>query len=501
MDNILEIRGLCKYFGPTVANNHIDLDLRRGEIHGLAGENGSGKSTLLQQVAGIYHKDAGTFILNGKEYDPKSPIDARKNKIGMVVQEIGVLNTLPAGANVFAGDWKKYATFGFLNMKKMQREANEIFEKYGLSRVDLKGDCEEMSIESRKMIELARALSEDPDILILDEVTQSLSQNNRDMLLQLIKNLQERGTTIIMITHDLEEMLAVCDRMTILRDGAVVETKETDQLTVDEIKQMMVGRKISSKYYRTDNEPHYDEKVVLSIKNVEIPRILHSISFDLHKGEILGFCGLSDSGIHDIGTMVMGLMQRKEGLVILYDIGNEIVISDEVCAGKNNIAYVPKDRDGAALMIKDNILNNIVLPSTSKLKARFGYLSPRKLKDYTQEGINELNIKCNDPKQNVADLSGGNKQKVNLARWLLKNPDVMILDCPTRGVDVTVKAYIYGLMNDLKEIGTSIILISDELPEVLGMADRILVMRDGNISGEFVRGKNFSQQELIEVMV
>lgn len=501
MDHILEIRDLCKYFGPTIANNHINLDLRRGEIHGLAGENGSGKSTLLQQISGIYQKDEGTFVLNGREYDPKSPVDARKNKIGIVVQEIGVLNTLPAGANVFAGNWSKYSKFGMINVKKMYREANGIFEKYGLSRVDLKGDCEEMPIESRKMIELARALSDEPDILILDEVTQSLSQNNREMLCRLIKRLQEEGTTIIMITHDLEEMLDICDRMTVLRDGMIVATEETKNLTVDQIKQMMVGRKVSSNYYRTDYEPRYEDQVVLRVDGVNVPHTLHNISFELHKGEILGFCGLSDSGIHDIGSAAMGLIHAKKGKVILYDKDTEIEISNERIAGKNNIAYVPKDRDGAALMIKDNLLNNFVLPSTPLLKSGFGYMSPKRLKKFTQRGIEEFQVKCSGPGQKMSDLSGGNKQKINLGRWLLKKPRVLILDCPTRGVDVSVKAYIYEVMNEVKATGASMILISDELSEVLGMADRILVMKNGAVSGEFVRGRNFTQEELIEVMV
>lgn len=499
MDNILEVKGLCKYFGSTIANKNVDFNLQRGEIRGLAGENGSGKSTLLQQIAGIYLKDEGTMLLNGKEYDPKSPMDAKKNKIGIVVQELGVLNTLPAGINVFAGNWKKFSKFGIVNIKKMYAEANAVFEEYGLMKIPLNGDCETMHIESRKMLEMARALADDPDILILDEVTQSLSQNNREMLYRLISRLQKEGKTIIIITHDLEEMLEICDNITVLRDGEVIATKPCSQMDTDEIKRLMVGREVNSAYYREDHEADYGEEVVLKAENVNVPGVLHNVSFELHKGEILGFCGLSDSGIHEIGTAVYGLSDGMTGEVVLTN-GN-IKIKNELIANKNGMAYVPKDRDGAALMIKDSILNNFVLPSTTELQGKGMYLNPSKTKKFAQEGIERFHVKCTGPNQKMSALSGGNKQKVNLGRWLLKDLNVLVLDCPTRGVDVSVKAYIYQVMSEVKKKGLSMILISDELPEVLGMADRLIVMKDGYIKGEFFRGKNFTQEALIEVMV
>ena len=500
MDNILEVKGLCKYFGSTIANKNVDFTLQRGEVRGLAGENGSGKSTLLQQIAGIYLKDEGTMLLNGKEYDPKSPMDAKKNKIGIVVQELGVLNTLPAGVNVFAGNWKKFSRFGIIDLKSMYREAEKIFEEYGLMKVPLNGDCETMMIESRKMLEIARALSDDPDILILDEVTQSLSQNNRDMLYELIERLKSEGKTIVIITHDLEEMLEICDNITVLRDGEVIATKSCDEMDTDEIKRLMVGREVNSAYYREDNSADYDENdIVLQVKNVNVPHSIYDVSFDLHRGVILGFCGLSDSGIHEIGTAVYGLSDDRTGEVVLTE-GN-IQINNETIANKNGMAYVPKDRDGSALMIRDSILNNFVLPSTETLQTKAMYLAPSKLKAFAEQGIKAFNVKCNGAQQKMQDLSGGNKQKVNLGRWLMKDLNVLVLDCPTRGVDVSVKAYIYHVMAEVKKKGLSMILISDELPEVLGMSDRLIVMKDGRIKGEFFRGENFTQEALIEVMV
>ena len=351
----------------------------------------------------------------------------------------------------------------------MYQEANKIFEEYGLMKIPLNGDCETMHIESRKMLELARALADDPDILILDEVTQSLSQNNREILYRLIHRLQKEGKTIVMITHDLEEMLELCDNITVLRDGAVIDTKPCSELNTDEIKRLMVGREVNSAYYREDQNADYDEKVVLKAEHI------------------------------NVGTALYGLSDDISGEVILTE-GN-VRIKNERIANANGMAYVPKDRDGAALMIRDSIQNNFVLPSTKELQGKGMYLRPGKLRKYAQHGIDEFNVKCTGPNQKMSDLSGGNKQKVNLGRWLLKDLNVLVLDCPTRGVDVSVKAYIYQVMQEVKKKGLSMILISDELPEVLGMADRLIVMKDGVIKGEFLRGENFTQEALIEVMV
>lgn len=499
MDNILEIKGLHKYFGSTCANKNIDFTLKRGEVRGLAGENGSGKSTLLSQISGIYLKDAGKMKLNGDAYDPRSPLDAANHKIGIVVQELGVLSTLPAGVNVFAGRLRKFSRFGIINMKKLYEEAEAQFEKWGLMRVPLRKMCSNMQIETRKMIELARALSIEPDILILDEVTQSLSQNNREMLYKLIEKMKAAGKTVVIITHDLEEMIDICDRITVLRDGEIVGTKECTNLDPNELKRMMVGREISCEYYREDNEPDYEDEVILKAENLSVPHGISEVSFEVHRGEILGFCGLSDSGIHLVGKAVYGLEPQKTGKVTLCS--RKLEIRNGQTALQNGMAYVPKDRDGEALMMRDSIVNNFVFPSVVQLQGKMGLLSPKKLNEVAAKGIEEFQVKCCGANQKMEGLSGGNKQKVNLGRWLLKDLDVLVLDCPTRGVDIGVKAYIYKLMREAKKQGLAIILISDELAEILGMSDRVIIMRDGVIRGEFERGENFTQEKLIEVMV
>lgn len=499
MDNILEIKGLYKYFGSTCANKNVDFTLKRGEVRGLAGENGSGKSTLLSQISGIYLKDAGEMKLNGETYEPKNPFDATKHKIGIVVQELGVLSTLPAGVNVFAGRLNQFSRFGIINMKKVYEEAEKQFEKWGLMNVPLKKMCNNMQIETRKMIELARALSINPEILILDEVTQSLSQNNREMLYKLIEKMKAEGKTVVIITHDLEEMIDICDQITVLRDGEIIGTKECTNLDPNELKRMMVGREISCEYYREDNAPDFEDEIILKVENLSVPHGIADVSFEVHKGEILGFCGLSDSGIHTVGKAVYGLEHVKTGKVTLCN--RNLEVKNGQIALQNGMAYVPKDRDGEALMMRDSIVNNFVYPSIVQLKGKAGFLSPKKLNEVAKKGVDEFQVKCHGTKQKMEDLSGGNKQKVNLGRWLLKDLDVLVLDCPTRGVDIGVKAYIYKLMREAKKQGLAIILISDELAEILGMSDRVIIMRDGMMRGEFERGENFTQEKLIEVMV
>ena len=496
---ILEIKGLNKFFGPTHANKNIDFTLKTGEIHGLIGENGSGKSTLISQIAGIYGHDSGEMLLKGEHYNPTSPVDANNHKISMVMQELGVVGTLSAGMNVFLGRTDKFTKFGIINMKQLNREAEAIFEKWDLPRVPLNKMTDGMMIETRKMIELARALSVDPDILILDEITQSLSLNNRRKLVELINKLKEMGKSIIVITHDVEELIEITDTITVLRDGEVVGNVISADTTPDEIKQMMVGREMEGDYYRSDMIPDYGDEVIMKVDNISVKGEVEDISFELHKGEILGFCGLSDSGIHSIGKAVYGLSKLEKGTVHLTE--KNVDVKSAPKALRSNMGYVPKDRDNEALMIHTSIRDNFVLPSLTELQGPIGFLSPAKLSKLASETSAQLSVKSTGISQTMDALSGGNKQKVNFGRWLAKDLKVLVLDCPTRGVDVGVKAYIYSLMKQAKKDGISIVLISDELTEILGMSDRLFVMKDGKITKEIRRDEDFTEQSVIGVMI
>lgn len=496
---ILEIHGLNKSFGPTHANKNIDFVLHRGEIRGLIGENGSGKSTLLNQIAGLYPRDSGEMFVDGQPYNPHSPIDANNHKISMVMQELGVIGNLPAGVNVFLGRTNQFAKNGIVSLKKMNKAAQEQFEKWNLSMPPLNQMTDGMMIESRKMIELARALSVDPDIILLDEVTQSLSLNNRNNLYELIRKFRDSGRSVIVITHDIEEMIEITDTITVLRDGEIVGNVRSSETTPDAIRNMMVGREVSGEYYRADMVPDYSDEVVLEVRNLTIPRGISDVSFDVHAGEILGFCGLSDSGIHIVGEAVYGLRKPSHGTVRLAKSG--VLLDSAPKALQNNVGYVPKDRDNEALLIHASIKDNIVLPSVNELKGPLGFLNPKKLNKLSSDMSKKLSVKCTGIAQAMDALSGGNKQKVNFGRWLAKDLQLLILDCPTRGVDVGVKAYIYSLMKDAKKNNLAIILISDELTEVLGMADRLLVMKDGVITKEIRRDEDFTEQSVIGVMI
>jgi ribose transport system ATP-binding protein len=439
------------------------------------------------------------MTLNGESYNPHSPLDAYERKISMVVQELGVIDTLSAGANVFLGRTKQFTKYGIVNLKKLQHAAKAIFEKWELPPMQLDQLADGLMIETRKMIELARALSVDPDIMLLDEITQSLSYNNRNRLIELIGKFKTMGKSVVLITHDVEEMIEITDTITVFRDGRVVGELVSAATTPDEVKAMMVGREIDGDYYRCDDKADFEEDVVLNMKNVSVDSELEDVSFEVHKGEILGFCGLSDSGIHSIGRAAFGLSKLSSGSVYLED--KNTTIKNATQAVKNNMAYVPKDRDNEALMIHASIRDNYCLPSYCEMEAKAGYLSYSKQRKLASDLVKDLSVKCTGINQLMDMLSGGNKQKVNLGRWLAKDPAVLILDCPTRGVDVGVKAYIYQLMKETKKKGIATILISDELTEVLGMADRLCIMKNGKITGVVSREDDFSEHSIIGAMI
>lgn len=497
---VLKIEHLCKRFGPTIANHDISLEIDAGEVIGLAGENGSGKSTLLSQIAGIYRNDSGTMTLHGESYSPASALEANSRGIAMVVQELGTVTCLNAGNNIFLGKMKQFERFGIVDFGAMDKKIRQICERWGIPQIDSREEMGRLDVESKKMVELVRALSTDPQILILDEITQSLSQNNRSILFSIIKKFREEGRIVLLITHDVEEMLQISDRILVLRDGEIVNEMKSAETTVDEVKQKMVGRQINHGYYREDQEASDTGAVVLTAKGLSVAGRFQPLDLELHAGEILGFCGLSDSGIHDVGKALYGVeTDGRKGSVLLNHSNKEVKNARQ--ALKSKIGYLPKERDHDCLMLKACIKDNFSLASLREMKGKLGFISSRKLDRNTQQLVRYYQVKCSDIYQSISHLSGGNKQKVNVGRWMAKDLDVLILDCPTRGVDVGVKAYIYQLMKQAKEAGIAMILISDELTEVLGMSDRIIVMKNGAVVSRLERGTDFTEEKVIEVMV
>ena len=467
---------------------------------GLAGENGSGKSTLLSQIAGILRSDSGRMELNGAAYAPTSALEANQSRIAMVVQELGTVTCLPVASNIFLGRMKQFTRGGLVNFKQMAQEIHSLTQRWGLPEIDAQAEMGQMDVESRKMIELVRALSVDPEILILDEITQSLSHNNRTCLYRLIEKFKEEGRAVLLISHDIEEVIEITDRIVVLRDGCLVGTLNSRETSPDAVKRCMVGREINSEYYRNDTAPSRLDTVCLKAEGLSVSGQFEPLDFELYAGEILGFCGLSDSGIHAVGKALYGITRDgRKGRVILP--GEKVELSSATVALKNKVGYLPKERDHDCLMLKASIRDNFCLTDLDNFVGKLGYLSPRKLDDSVHSLVEHYQVRCQDIYQNIGSLSGGNKQKINLGRWMSKDLNVLILDCPTRGVDIGVKAYIYQLMREAKQSGLGIILISDELTEVLGMSDRILVMKNGRVEAQLDRGSDFTEEKVIEVMI
>jgi ribose transport system ATP-binding protein len=487
-----------KYFGPTHANDDVAITINPGEIRGLIGENGSGKSTLISIIASIALPDAGSMVLNGIPYIPQSPLDAGKNRIGTVVQELGLVDDLPAGVNVFLGRTKQFTQFGIMDMKRLFKDASALFEEWGFSGFPVSKMTGSLTIEEKKIVELIRALSIDPCLLILDEITQVLSLNYRRILIDIIGKIKTAGKAVLMVTHDVEEMVELCDSITIMRDGKVVAERQSAETTPEEVKRLMVGRELSGSYYRDEKEENFEDDLVLKVEHLESV-FFHDVSFNLHRREILGFCGLSDAGIHELAESLFGVRVVKGGTVRV--VKDDTVIKTPLEAMKANIGYVPKDRDKQALMVVDTILNNVCLPAVELTRRKIGFLSPRLQRELSQKVIKKFDIKTTGVTQIISGLSGGNRQKVNLGRWMIQDKEILFLDCPTRGVDVGVKSYIYKEMLKAKEQGVSIIVFSDELPELIGMCDTLIVMKRGGIQKIMKRSEGFTEEAIIEVML
>ena len=494
---ILEAKEMCKNFGSTVALNHYSISIRKGEILGLIGENGSGKSTISSILAGIQKEDGGEMIFHGKSWTPESVLEAQQEGIGMIVQEAGTIPSLTVAQNLFLGIEKKFKTGFWINNKAMNEEAKKALDFLGLSYIYPSMPVRLLDMQDRKLLELVKILYLNPEILILDEMSTALSYTGRQIMYKQMKRLVKIGKSVLVISHDLEEIMTYCDRLSILRDGEGIIEFEKSEYDEEKIKTAMIGREIEGDYYRSDMEKYSDE-VVLSAERITNLNTFMNLSFKLHKGEILGIGGLSDCGMHEIGKALFGAEEILIGEVVLPD--KNIIVKNSKQAVEAKMAYVSKDRDHESLALDAPIYNNIA--SAGYFKNMKGLLmSTVKERKYVKNQMKVLSIKSRDEYQEVKKLSGGNKQKVVFGKWLATDADICILDCPTRGVDIGVKASMYQLINDLKKQGKSIVMISEEMPELIGMSDRILIIKDGAINGEFFRTEGFSENQLINAMV
>lgn len=495
-DYLFRAEKICKSFGSTHALINVDMTVSPGEIRGLIGENGSGKSTLSSIVAGMQKANKGKLYLNGEEYNPGGTIEAIDNGVSMVVQEQGTINKITVAANIFFGREDIFVKHGILNVKRMNREAGQILQEIGAEHIQPSALIDSLTFEDRKLVELARALYTKPKLWIIDETTTALTVNGREILYKLMRKLRGEGGSILFISHDIDEVMKMCDSLTVLRDGVMTATLDKKDFNSDKIKQLMIGREISGHYYREDTESSYGEEVVLEAKEVSFG-ILKNITLQLHSQEILGIGGLSDCGMHDIGKILFGLLKPEKGEVLK---DGKQKINSSSWAVANGIAYVSKNRDRESLMPIGSIKDNICLPSLKDL-AHCKIISKKSEKKLAENWSKVLEVKSTSIKKYCNTLSGGNKQKVVLAKWLAKGSDILILDCPTRGIDIGTKASIYHLVEELKKQGKSIVLISEELSELIGMSDRIFILKDGIVSGEFSRSDGLTEAKLIQKMI
>ncbi len=497
-DILFRAENIHKSFGPTHAVADFSMEIAPGEIRGLIGENGSGKSTFSSIVVGLHKPDSGKLYFQGREYVPTDTEMAAKTGVSLIVQEIGTIAGISAAANIFINKEKQFAKHGVLDYARMNSEARKILDKIGGEHIEPAALTGKMNLEDRKLVEIAKAMYSEPKLLIIDETSNALTTHGRDILYQNINSVRDEGGSVLFITHDLDELVSICDSVTIMRDGHYVRTLRGDEMDIRVMKELMVGREISNNYYRSDFSPTYNkEKVVLEARNLCSIEV-GGVSLQLHEGEILGIGGLAESGMHELGRLLFGIEKKDEGEVVVTQSGEQINTPRD--AIRNSVGYMSKNRDTEALLLQFSISDNISLPSLDRIRKN-GCILKKNERKLAQQWAENLSIKMRGLDDLCTKLSGGNKQKVVLGKWLGNDSHILIMDCPTRGIDIGVKESIYRLMESLKAEGRAMIMISEELPELIGMSDTIAVMKDGVITHTVERSESVSEQTIIQYMI
>ncbi|NMB88540.1 MAG: sugar ABC transporter ATP-binding protein [Chloroflexi bacterium] len=488
-DYILELRNISKRFSGVEVLHGVSFSLRPGEVHALLGENGAGKSTLVKVMTGIHQPDGGEIYLNGERVTFDDTLASRQAGITAIYQELSLFPDLDVAENIFIGR-QPTTRAGRIDWKTLYREAGRLLDSLGV-QLDLKQKARSLSIAQQQMVEIARAFSVNARILIMDEPTSALTLNEVSDLFKLVRRLRDEGTAITFISHRLEELYELADRVTILRDGYYVDTRPIQGVERDELIRMMVGRTISNLFPKQDVPAG---ETVLKVKNLTRSGVFRNISFELRKGEILGMAGLVGAGRTDVARALFGVEPATSGSIEIED--REVKITSPEQAIRMGVAYVPEDRQAHGLIPPMSIVANISLPLLKEY-ATAGWVKERDERSSTYEAARQMELRAKNMWQKARELSGGNQQKVVLAKWLATQPRILILDEPTRGIDVGTKAAVHALMSKLAAEGMAILMISSELPEVLGMSDRVLVMREGQITAHFTR-QEATQEKIIQ---
>lgn len=496
---LLSAKHITKKFGDVTALNDVSIQIESGKTIGLIGENGSGKSTISSIFSGIIKPTSGSLKYRSQDYEPVNMVDALEKGIGMIVQEEGTISGITVAENIFLGNLQLFNKRGIISKRQMIEKAQLILDSYGLQEIMASQIIDHYSQEERKLIEVVKVLMKAPQVLIVDETTTALSQKGREFIYQQMEKQKQTNKASLFISHDLEELIEHCDQLIVLRDGNLIDVLSKKEFDESRIKNLMVGRELTGAYYREDFIPSYQEEVLLIGENLVYQNKVKHVDIQLHRGEILGVGGLSHCGMHELGKLLFGFLELNAGSVAASFRNTEIKSTKDAMQAK--IGYVSKNRDHEALALKSTVMDNISIGGTDILEGFFGFISTRKEREYVDRQIKNLAIKTPTREQEVQFLSGGNKQKVVFGKWLARDCDVLILDCPTRGVDIGVKAAMYRLMEEMKQQGKGIILISEELPELLGMSDRILIMKNGEVNHEFSRSETLKDIEVIQYMI
>lgn len=471
---LLQMKNIHKKFPGVYALNSVDFELKAGEVHAILGENGAGKSTLIKVLGGIYSADQGEIFIEGKKVEIKRVKDAQENGIAIIHQELVLVPYMTVGENIFLG--RELMKGKLINTPRMHEEAQDLIDSFGIN-ISAKSLVKNLTIAQQQIVEIIKAISYNSKILVMDEPTSAISDKEVKFLFETMRTLTAKGVGIIYISHRMGELDEVCDRVTVMRDGTYIGTKEVKKTTNDELISMMVGRELKNYYTR---DYYSGGEVILKCENISDNKMVKGISFDVKKGEIVGFAGLVGAGRSELMKCLFGLTKGFTGQILIED--KKVKISTPAQAIKLGVALVPEDRKLEGLYPVQSVKFNTTI-AIIKDFIKGIIVNRQKESDITQDYITKMSTKTPSMEQPIGKLSGGNQQKVMIGRWLATSPKILILDEPTRGVDVGAKSEIYAIMNQLAKMGMAIILISSEMPEIINMSDRIYVMCDGKITG------------------
>lgn len=485
---IVSMENICKTFPGVKALDHVNFELRSGEVMALLGENGAGKSTLMKVLSGVYTRDEGSLKIFGKEYGDLTPKQAQEVGVAIIHQELNMCRHLSVAENMFLG--REISGRFALNNAKMEQEAKRILDDLKIE-IDPKETVGELPVSKQQMVEIAKALSINAKILIMDEPTSSLTAREIEDLFRIIRKLKSEGKGIVYISHRLEELQHIVDRVTIMRDGQYITSMNFGDVTMEQIISHMVGREIKEKFPRVECKKG---KKVFEVKNLNAGRMVRDISFSVYEGEIVGFAGLMGAGRTETTRAIFGVDPKESGEIYVDD--KEVEIKCPMDAIRNGVVLAPEDRKKDGLCTKLSIRHNLALPNLDIVCNKLGIVDTKKETRLCDKAVVDLKIKTPSVDVDSGNLSGGNQQKVVVGKWLARDSRVVIFDEPTRGIDVGAKVEIYNLMNELKKQGIAVMFVSSEMPEVMGIADRIIVMCDGRITGE-VMARDTTQNEIL----